>query len=133
MEEQQQQQKKEMPEFFDGNKIQANREYYINSNEYNGKTFYKIIFYQKGYDGQPQKFFKAAKFKGDPVIPNGTKILLKQFIENGYYLKDDPKHFKPQFAINILSWEIVEQGDKIINEAYSDYDSSQSGMPDLPF
>ena len=69
-----QQPKKEMPEFFDGNKIQANREYYINSNEYNGKTFYKIIFYQKGYDGQPQKFFKPAKFKGDPVIPNGTKI-----------------------------------------------------------
>jgi len=52
----------------EGYRIKVGKEYYVDFNEYNGKRYYKIIFYQKDFDGNVQKFFKSVMFKGNPDI-----------------------------------------------------------------
>lgn len=116
----------EQEEFVEGYKIKAGREYIIRRQEYGGRVFYKIFINQKQYDGTLLELFKIVKFKGSPDIPDFTRILIKKFVENGYYSTKDTNHYNPQWALTILDWDIVEQSHAEINSALNQYNNSNN-------
>jgi len=128
MEENQENQENEL---YEGYKIKAGKEYIVRRQDYNGNVFYKIFINQKQYDGTTVQLFKVVKFKGNPDIKDFTKILIKKFIENGYYSTKDTKHYNPQWSLMILDWEIVEQSQNEVNDAFNQYDNTNNDM--LPF
>lgn len=115
----------EEPEFVEGYKIKAGNTYLIKRQEYNGNVFYKIPLKQKNNDGTVLDLEKTVMFKDKPDIPDGSKVLIKKFVENGYYKKQDVRHYNPIFILLIYDWEIVAQSEQTINDAFQDYQKAK--------
>lgn len=111
-------------------KIQLGYTYIVLRQEYNENVFYKVEIEQKQFDGQILRGYYPLKFKKDVDIPDGTRIKIKQGIENFYFKKDDPKHYTPVFYMQVNDFEIV---DDVIQEYTDAMANTAESELDLPF
>lgn len=100
-------------------KIEANKKYTIYKNIYNDVPYYKILVYQKMYDGTKKSYYKEVKFKRGIELENTTTIIIKKAFEN---LRDNPKDsIHPISYLMITEFEIASEKEKSVAEAYEDF------------
>lgn len=111
-----------------GYKIIAGREYTVQRQDYNGKTFYSIALQKKDLDGTVVFGKKTVRFKKDVELQDKTKIKILKGFED-FYQKDK---YNTIFTLFITEFEITEQPAEVVNQAYDDFNSNDSDW-DLPF
>lgn len=121
---------------WDGNgyKIRCGKEYTIQRQDYNDKTFYSISLSKKAYDGTTEFCKKVIKFvdtekKGlQTDIKDKTIIKFNNFFEDWYFTKQDVKKYNPIFYIVATDWEIVRDA-QAIEEAYENFTEDNIELP----
>lgn len=111
-----------------GYKIIAGREYTVQRQDYNGKTYYKIPVKKNHQDGTEEFGLKQVRFKKDVELQDKTKIKILNGFED-FYQKDK---YNTIFTLVITEFEITEQPAEVVNQAYDDFNSNDSDW-DLPF
>lgn len=110
--------------------IRPGEVYEVRSNEYNGKTFYKIPITIIKKDQKYAEINKTVQFKRDVYVPNGSKIKILNAKEDYYFKSGD--RFNPIWIVRIYDFEIVDRGIEEAKQALSDFNTPTDDF-DLPF
>lgn len=101
-------------------KISTKNWHKIYKSSHGGRDYYKILIVQKKYDGTQENFYKSVSFRKALTPPeNGSIIRIKRGIENLYTNNIDK--YNPISSIIILDYELKEQEEQKIANAYNDF------------
>lgn len=122
----------------DGNgyKIKCGKEYTLQRQDFNGKSYYSISVSKKKYDGTVEFAKKMIKFvdlekKGlETDFKDKTIIKFNNFFEDWYYAKTDTKKYNPIYIIVATDWTVIRDAQEV-SEAYENFMSVED--TELPF
>lgn len=111
-------------------KIQSGREYVVNRQDFNGKTFYSINVRKKNRDDTETFAKKGIRFAGGADIKDKTKIKILSGFEDFYFKKGDK--YNAIFSLVITNYEITGQSEEAINQAYDIFNTENKEF-ELPW
>lgn len=104
--------------------ISSDKPYTIFRKEYKNTVFYKVGLSRKKQDGMFENGYVDIRFKGNPSIPNKTKIYIKDAFLSFYLTKD--KHTIPY--IQVMEWENVSE---VVDKEHKDVNTTAVKMDDI--
>lgn len=107
-------------------KIEAGDTITLSRNDYNGSIFYKTYIVKKDVSGNFIKLPKNLALPSGTDLPDGTKIIIKDFFEDGYTLKNNP--YCTNWILRITDFDVYKED---INEKIKEYNEKTDGNIDF--